>query len=56
MSALQTSGMDEGQPGETHYLIAIMSVLLPMHGGMCCVKQRTFYRSSVLVIAARVTE
>ena len=54
MSALRKCRMVEGQPGETAYLTANMSVLLRQADRFCCVT--AFYRRRVLAIADRVTE
>ena len=56
MSALRKCRMVEGQPGETAYLTANMSVLLRQADRFCCVTDDTFLPLPVLPIAARVTE
>lgn len=56
MSALRKCRMVEGQPGETAYLTANMSVLLRQADRFCCVTAAAFYRRRVLAIADRVTE
>lgn len=56
MSALRKCRMVEGQPGETAYLTANMSVLLHQADRFCCVTAAAFYRRRVLAIADRVTE
>lgn len=55
MSALRKCRMVEGQPGETAYLTANMSVLLRQADRFCCVTAAAFYRRRVLAIADRVT-
>lgn len=51
MSALRKCRMVEGQPGETAYLTANMSVLLRQADRFCCVTAAAFYRRRVLAIA-----
>ncbi len=55
MSALRKCRMVEGQPGETAYLTANMSVLL-RQADRFCVTAAAFYRRRVLAIADLVTE
>ncbi len=55
MSALRKCRMVEGQPGETAYLTANMSVLLRQADRFCCDGGRVLPSAS-LAIADRVTE